>query len=950
MDIERGLAGQTERPQPFPQSPASQMPGSHSSDSPINSRVLVADDDPIVRTHLRRQLEKWGYEVVTAEDGDEALRILDEPDSPPIAILDWEMPGIEGREICRHIRSKSNSRYVYIMLMTAGNRNSGVLDGLQAGADESFIKPVALPELRARLQTATRVCYQRVLRESEQRFHDAVEQSAVGMALVDLKGSWIQVNKAFADFFGYAPADLLKSTFRELTLPEDFAETLRRFRKLITGEVSNYQLEKRYVHRDGHTTWALLTVSAIVSNSQLMYALVQIQDINKRKQAEAQLQESESLFRAITENAEELIALMDPRGIVHYSSPSFERWLGYSQEDLFHQNCFDMLLHPDDRLEVLQNSKLLLLPGGTRATLIVRFRHKDGTWRTVEAHSSAIRDKHDRVERFVITARIIDDWIAAQEVMRDREEERQLLLDSTAEAIYGLDREGKCTFCNNAFLELLGYSTADELLGKSPHMLIHHHHKDGSPIPVEDCRLHLAVVSGKPIHVDNEVFWRADGTCVPVEYWSHPVIKNNEFVGAVVTFIDITDRRLAEEALISANRESQMVIDSVPSILISLDCDGRIMEWNRAAEATFSLLKQQVHGLSLVACGIDWASDDVQAEIDLWLQTETVHRYENIRFRMDGKTRFLGITVSPARQQSNHAWRLLITGADTTERKLLGEQLKQAQKLEAIGQLAAGIAHEINTPIQYVGDNTAFIEESWQAIVSVLDSAQALRSSIPDCNDKSVTLFDESWRQADVPYMKTEIPRALSQSIDGVRRVAKIVQAMREFSHPGGEEKLAIDINHALETTLTVARNEWRYVADVAMHLDSQMPLVPCHEGEFNQAILNLIVNAAHAIADVVGDGSRGKGTITVSSRCEGDWVEISVQDSGSGIPEKVQSRIFEPFFTTKPIGKGTGQGLALAHAVIVKKHGGKIWFETAKGTGTTFFIRLPLQAAEAKE
>lgn len=202
--------------------------------------------------------------------------------------------------------------------------------------------------------------------------------------------------------------------------------------------------------------------------------------------------------------------------------------------------------------------------------------------------------------------------------------------------------------------------------------------------------------------------------------------------------------------------------------------------------------------------------------------------------------------------------------------------------------------------------------------------------------------FEEVWQAADFDYLELEVPRAIDQSLEGIRRVGNIVKAMKEFSHPGSELKKPVDINHAIETTITVARNEWRYVADVKTDFE-ELPMVPCLAGEFNQAILNLIINAAHAITDVVGDGSRKKGLITVRTRRDGEWVEISIQDTGTGIPEGIASRIFEPFFTTKDVGRGTGQGLTLTHGVIVKKHGGKIWFETGEGKGTTFFIRLPL-------
>ena len=198
-----------------------------------------------------------------------------------------------------------------------------------------------------------------------------------------------------------------------------------------------------------------------------------------------------------------------------------------------------------------------------------------------------------------------------------------------------------------------------------------------------------------------------------------------------------------------------------------------------------------------------------------------------------------------------------------------------------------------------------------------------------------------------VDYLRDEIPKSIEDSLDGAGRVAEIVRAIKEFSHPGPVEKTPLDINHAIESTVLVSRNEWKYVADLKTELDANLPPVMCVPGEFNQVILNLIVNAAHAIADVVADQPGAKGTITVSTHGDGDWAEIRVRDTGTGIADQVQSSIFNPFFTTKGIGKGTGQGLAMAHSVIVK-HGGTISFDTAMGQGTTFEIRLPVASNKA--
>ena len=292
------------------------------------------------------------------------------------------------------------------------------------------------------------------------------------------------------------------------------------------------------------------------------------------------------------------------------------------------------------------------------------------------------------------------------------------------------------------------------------------------------------------------------------------------------------------------------------------------------------------------------------------------------------------------------------SGADITERKRLEKQLAQAQKLRSIGQLASGIAHEINTPTQYVGDNIHFLKDAFENIAGVLRRGAELLAAARtgDVSSELVRRLEENCERADLDYLMSEIPGAIQHAQEGVERISRIVRAIKEFAHPGREEMSVADLNAIIETTITVARNEWKYVADLVTDFDHRLPPLRCHPAEINQVILNMIINAAHAIEDVIQQGHMAKGVITITTRRRDGWAKIQIGDNGGGIPEDIRPRIFDPFFTTKEIGRGTGQGLAICYPVIVEKHNGQITFVSEVGLGTTFTINLPLseQAGEA--
>ena len=321
---------------------------------------------------------------------------------------------------------------------------------------------------------------------------------------------------------------------------------------------------------------------------------------------------------------------------------------------------------------------------------------------------------------------------------------------------------------------------------------------------------------------------------------------------------------------------------------------------------------------------------------------------EFMRVAKDGSVRWLQATYSPVFKQDGSVQKIVEYAYDVTEKKKLQGKLSEAQKLESIGELAAGIAHEINTPMQYVSDNVEYLKESCHSLFDVLD---AYDRNLAD------TAVEKPWQErlAEIKNLqdqcrfgriREQVPAAVEDCLDGIRRVIEIVRAMKQLSHPGTSEKVHTDINGALRSTATITRNRWKYAAELQLDLDPQLPEVKTKTAEVNQVLINLVVNAADAITEKFGEEGE-KGLILVRTRAFDDHIVIEVEDNGCGMPEHVKRKIFEPFFTTKEVGRGTGQGLAISHNVIVNHHQGKLDVRTKPGEGTCFIVTLPTKTDE---
>lgn len=388
----------------------------------------------------------------------------------------------------------------------------------------------------------------------------------------------------------------------------------------------------------------------------------------------------------------------------------------------------------------------------------------------------------------------------------------------------------------------------------------------------------------------------------------------------------------------------RQVIDTSNDAFLSVDASGVICEWNARCESLFGWPRDQAIGRHLEDSILPETTNDGSGGLQqLTRAGQEGKRLEVMVHCRDGRKIPAEVSMSMMQRDGEIVFNAFIH--DITSRRELQTQLAHSQKLESIGQLSAGIAHEINTPTQYVGDNTRFIRDAIEDVFDVLKAYGTLADTVRGGTDaqEAVAAVDKAIETADLDYVTEELRDAVSQSLEGVERVASIVRAMKEFSHPGSQTKTPTNLNDAIAATITVATNEWKYIATVDTNFDESLPLVPCLPGDFNQVILNIIVNAAHAIADKLGAKSGEKGLISVATRVDGEWAEIEIKDTGAGIPAEVINRVFDPFFTTKDVGVGTGQGLAISRSVIVDKHDGTINVSSEVGVGSTFLIRIPL-------
>jgi PAS domain S-box-containing protein len=365
--------------------------------------------------------------------------------------------------------------------------------------------------------------------------------------------------------------------------------------------------------------------------------------------------------------------------------------------------------------------------------------------------------------------------------------------------------------------------------------------------------------------------------------------------------------------------------------------------WNPAAERLYGFARDEVLGRPVA--DFQWVGAPDLRDVLEGVLAGTPVSFETVHVRNDGVTVQTSLSLSRIFDQAGAVTGVVGIARDIGEQKTRDAEFHEESKLESLGRLSAGLAHEINSPIQFVGDNARFLEEAYQELIRVVE---VYRGLLDTSNPIGWMERQERVREAeagiDFDYLQKEIPSAVAQTLEGIERVSTIVRAMKTFSHPGHTEQVPANLNEALEATVTVIRHQVSGVADLRLEL-ADLPPVRCNIAELNQVFLNLVVNAADAIEET---GRRG--VITVATAVDGDDVIVRISDTGGGIPDDVRQKIFDPFFTTKDVGRGSGQGLALARGVVHEGHGGSLTLDSVLGQGTTFSVRIPVNGLRQKE
>lgn len=757
-----------------------------------------------------------------------------------------------------------------------------------------------------------------ITQQSEKIYNTLARVSPVGIFHTEPNGNCIHVNERWCEITGLQKEIAIGGQWGETLHAEDKQLVYQAWAEAVSQQ-KDFKLEYRFQKNDDTIIWVYGQATPEYDESGNVVSYVgTITDISDRKIAEQEI-------RSLMESAPDAMVIVNANNTIVRVNHQTEVLFNYNREELIGNHLEKLVplqhrnVHQLHTAQYFENTHIRNMG----AELDLYALRKDGSVFPVEISLGPINTRGEKL--IVASIRDVTDRKNAEDQLRQQESQYRLLMDSTAEAIYGLDLEGICTFCNSACLQMLGYKQVDQLLGKNMHRLIHHTRKDGSKYPEDECKIYRAFINNQNTHVTDEVLWRADHTSFPAEYWSHPIRQNEKVIGSVVTFLDVSERKKAEVKLKESEERFRQLAESINQVFWLTD-------WKKKKVLYISPAYETIFGLS---------RDQAYEDSNSWLQAVHPDDQERLRksisnlhnqnkysdeeyrlLRKDGSIRWIKDRAFPVFDSQGEITRIAWLAEDITDqkkteedRKNLEAQLRQSQKLEAIGLLAGGIAHDFNNILTAIIGNAELL----------------LRKST-----KQKTIDDA---------MKT----GLDQIDRAAKRAAKLTRQLLTFSRKQILKPVNFDLNKILIDLKPMIRSLLSDTIELMIIPSSTPAMIRADMGQIEQVLLNMTINARDALPE--GGQLTLKTEIIKSDKkfvrehpnmTDSRYVCLSVSDNGIGMEPEILERIFEPFFTTKPVGKGTGLGLSTVYG-IVEQSGGHIVTDSVPTKGTTFTLYFPV-------
>lgn len=804
------------------------------------------------------------------------------------------------------------------------------------------------------IDTTQRKLTEKQLYDSEKKLKAITNSTKDAIITVNENKEITLWNDAAQNLFGYTEKEALNNKLPDLIIPKRFIkETKERFKK-ITGMGKDFKGSFELVARkkDESEFIAELSVSLTQINNDwyitgIWRDLTDIKKIKKSTENEkekiifdlrrelSQVKSDYNILSAIIEIIPQNIYVKDLNSkflkvntstIKKNGFASSEEMIGKNDADLFGKNDADSFTNEEQ--EIIKTGKPVLYREHKE-------EHKDGkiTWAVSSKFPLYNKDKKV-IGTFGITEDLTERKKREDELIYSQHKFRQLVNNSTL-GIIRLDVDGELIMANPAMQLILGYTSELEVISLSIDKVYSSQKNYRKFLEILEKEEKINSFEGKLL--------KKDGTLIDVNSSAWTIKdKNNNIIYYEAIVEDITEQNQILKILHEAEFKYRMLIDKLSEAVYLLI--GRKFEIvNTKFLELLEITEDDLYSDSFNM--MDFISEESKKVIiDREARTkngeEVSSTYEMGLITKNGTEKQVEISVSYLDYNGQVATQGVVR--DLTEKRKTETQIRHLQKMEAIGTLAAGIAHEINTPSQFVNDNLSFLKEAQNDFESLNNFLIKIKSG-----EGSLDQLKQILDNIDIEYLQEELPVAINQSIDGVKRIAQIVGAMRDFSHSGPTEKVSADVHRLIENSLTISRNAWKYIANIKKEFEENLSPIVCQSSDLGQVFVNMIINASHALEERYKDSETIEGEITITTVHKNNGIEITISDNGSGMPEKVSKRIFDPFYTTKEVGKGTGQGLAIAYDIIVDKHNGSIAVESEENVGTKFIIQLPYENPE---